>query len=569
MATNYNISTYYQSWGLDPVAQTFIIDRTNYPSGIFLKSIKLFFKSKPTDSNVPVKLSIVGTLNGYPNGETLDYSQVTKPASEIKVSDNPHYLDPNSFTEFVFEAPVYVQSGVLYAFLLQTSGGEYDVYIAAQNATALPSSTKNNFTDPTPTTITKIGTAPYIGSIFESQNAITWTADQGKSIMFVMERCVFDIAKTPKLPFVVPAGLSGKKLISDDIDRFYDANNVSTVLKSGTDIESHAFNLTTTDFIPTNTNIEYSYKALVSATNIYSKESSVIPGKFACPTYDDIYLNDNLGPRKLVANSDLSFLMYSTLSSQDDTVSPIIADDGITLYNTRWNINNLGITNSTFTLVSGGTGYSGSTTIDVSPPNEAGGVQAVLTPIITNKVITGITITTEGSGYTTTPTITVVDDATRSGNVDAVILVNGETSPFGGNALCRYITKKVVLTPGNESGDLRVFVTAYRPQGTNVYVYYKLLNKNDTQPFDSGYWQLMTMVGNNQVFSKTMTDLYEYELAPGSLGSATNSVSYDSLSGQSYDTFNQFAIKIVLTTDDKTKVPFLTDMRVIALPTGA
>ena len=63
----------------DPLAQTFMIDKKNYPNGCFLKSIKLFFKTKSTAQDGAVKLSIVNTLNGYPTGSTLDYSIVTVP----------------------------------------------------------------------------------------------------------------------------------------------------------------------------------------------------------------------------------------------------------------------------------------------------------------------------------------------------------------------------------------------------------------------------------------------------------------------------------------------------------
>ena len=43
-------------------------------------------------------------------------------------------------------------------------------------------------------------------------------------------------------------------------------------------------------------------------------------------------------------------------------------------------------------------------------------------------------------------------------------------------------------------------------------------------------------------------------------------ISYTNIAGTSFTSFNKFAIKIVLTTTDKTAVPFLNDMRAIALP---
>jgi hypothetical protein len=178
---------------------------------------------------------------------------------------------------------------------------------------------------------------------------------------------------------------------------------------------------------------------------------------------------------------------------------------------------------------------------------------------------------TSGAGYIRTPTITISDAATRSGNANVVVTVAGETSSSGGNGIAKYFTKKVVLAPGNDSGDLRVYYTAYKPLGTAVHVYYKILNSNDTSPFETGNWQLMTTLQNPNTYSKSRTDLYEYEAAPGIFGSnqANNSISYtNSLTGQTYTSFIQFAIKIVLTTEDNTNVPFLTDIRALALPAG-
>jgi hypothetical protein len=64
----------------------------------------------------------------------------------------------------------------------------------------------------------------------------------------------------------------------------------------------------------------------------------------------------------------------------------------------------------------------------------------------------------------------------------------------------------------------------------------------------------------------TRVDLKEFTFAPGDLGVEQGYVSYTSTTGQTYTTFSQFALKIVLTTSDKTAVPFLTDIRSIALP---
>ena len=143
----------------------------------------------------------------------------------------------------------------------------------------------------------------------------------------------------------------------------------------------------------------------------------------------------------------------------------------------------------------------------------------------------------------------------------------GETSSHGGNALAKYVTKKISLDPANESGDLNVYLTAYRPVGTDIHVYYKIQNNNDTQLFEDGNWQLMNMVRNTStLYSPNRNELYEYVFAPGTDGVDQGYISYTSTKGQTYTTFHQFAIKVVLRTNDNTLVPFVKDFRTIALP---
>lgn len=555
--------------GIDPVAQSFIISKDNYPNGLFLNSIKLFFQSKPT-GNAPVTVSIIPTINGYPGGTALSYSTVTLSPSQVKVSANPHYLDSTTYTQFQFDAPVYVQSGVLYAIVVQSSSPDYNLYLAQQNQIAVPSTAKALPTDANPANPTKIGAAPYVGSLFESQNAITWTADQSKDLMFVIDRCVFATANTAKVQFVVPNNLPFRKLGTQDILYKLDANSVSQT--SGIYSRSAKFdalNVTTTDFTPSGTQINYTYQSTLLNGNIPTTETNITPGRLGSPTPEHVYLSDGQGERALQKASSNSFSLYATMSTNDPNVSPIISDDGVSLYTVRYQINNMNISNNVIALVNGGNGYSSltSSNITVSAPDIGSNTATLALTANANGAITSVYVTNPGSGYLTTPTVTI----TGANSTPAVITITGETAPRGGNAVAKYFTKKVVLSPNNDSGDLRVFYSAYRPIGTNVFVYYKILSAQDTQPFESGNWQLMTtMNGGLNVYSTDRNNVIEYECAPGifTSGLANNNISYLSTNGQTYTSFIQFAIKVVLATNDNTTVPFLTDIRALALPPG-
>jgi hypothetical protein len=558
--------SYVTPW--DPVAQTFIVSKDNYPNGLFLNSVKLFFKSKPV-GNATVTVSIIPTINGYPGGTALSYSTVTLLPGQVNTSDSPHYLDPNSYTKFEFDAPVYIQSNVLYTVVIKSSSPDYVLYLAQQNQIAIPSTAKKLPTDPNPSTPTKIGAAPYVGSLFESQNGITWTADQTKDLMFVIDRCVFATGST-KVPFVIPKNLPFRKLASQDILYSLSPDSVPQLTGNfSTNSLVDALNLTTTDFSPATTQINYTYQSTLLNGFVPTTEASVTPGRLGSPTPDHVYLNDGQGERVLLKASSNSFSLYATMSTNDPNVSPIISDDGLSLYSIRYQINNMGIGNNTIALLNGGNGYSNltSSNLTVSAPDVGSNTATFGLTANANGAITSVYVTSPGSGYLKTPTVSI----TGANSIPATITITGETSPTGGNGVAKYFTKKVVLSPGNDSGDLRVFYTAYRPTGTNVYVYYKILSAQDTQPFEYGNWQLMTtMNGGLSHYSTSRTDLIEFESAPGiySSGLANNSISYQSTNGQTYSSFIQFAIKIVLATNDNTTVPFLTDIRALALPPG-
>lgn len=61
----------------------------------------------------------------------------------------------------------------------------------------------------------------------------------------------------------------------------------------------------------------------------------------------------------------------------------------------------------------------------------------------------------------------------------------------GSRGVSRYISKTVVLAEGQDAEDLAVFLTAYRPQGTSIKVYGKILNATDSDPFDDKSWTPM------------------------------------------------------------------------------
>ena len=184
---------------------------------------------------------------------------------------------------------------------------------------------------------------------------------------------------------------------------------------------------------------------------------------------------------------------------------------------------------------------------------------------VVSNTVNAVYITNAGSGYTTSPTITLTPGS--GGGSGAVVVYNGEDKQLGGNSNVRYMTRKVVLNDGFDSGDLRVYLTAYKPSNAKIYVYYKILSKSDNDLFDNKNYQLMTELGNENYIATNKNDYRELTFAPGVGGVANNSVAYTT-SSTGYSTFRTFAIKIVMAGQDTVDVPKVRDVRAIALPAG-
>jgi hypothetical protein len=631
---------------IDPLGQSFIVEGNLYPNGVFLKSLSLFFRTRSIDS--PVYIFIVETLNGYPTTNVLENSKVIVDPLQVNTSERPHYLDPLSKTTFEFDVPVYIKPDVLYAFVVKTSSIEYTCWLASQNDFALASTSKNLPTDPDPTTTAKLSSNPYVGTVFVSQNALTWTAEQTKSLMFTVDACEFDISKRPNIDFIIPKNAPRSKPIDLAIPYYNDnlqviANTTNYALSSRNSIEYDKLNLSTSDFMPTQTRIDYSYDTTPKSTWLLTgTKTSINPGRYGTPSTDQ-YLTDGKGVRIIAGNSNNSFVMTAQLNSSNKWVSPMISDDGVSIYTTKWVINNLGVYAYNINIIDGGKNYSNTTTgvriestdgfgvgaladVEVDPSNSNAISRIILTnngqnyavrpklflstlcsantvsgndniifrttngSISNGSIWYGQTISNGNSSFVTTVVsannangwVTVannvfgtstdqtlyIDGEPLLDNGRPAIVINCETCPGTGNGLSKYISKKVVLAPGDESGDLRVYYNAYRPLNTNIYVYYKLLSSEDEQKFEDGTWQLMTPIASTNRFSSTRTDLIEYIVAPGKNNIANNNISYTGISGEIYTSFNQFAIKVVMMTTDPTYVPFLADIRAIALPAG-
>ena len=125
---------------------------------------------------------------------------------------------------------------------------------------------------------------------------------------------------------------------------------------------------------------------------------------------------------------------------------------------------------------------------------------------------------------------------------------------------CVYISKRVNLKYPYESKDIKVYLDAYVPTTTSkILVYYKVANSNGDKSFNDSEWYLMEQKTPQHIISEYNNDYREFVF--GTNGGV------EPVKGQTpeIDNFNIYAIKIEITSDDKSKTPKVRNLRAIAL----
>ena len=162
---------------------------------------------------------------------------------------------------------------------------------------------------------------------------------------------------------------------------------------------------------------------------------------------------------------------------------------------------------------------------------------------------------------------------TQSIIVDNIVNANtvGEANTSGGNLFNKYISKIVTLAEGQDAEDLKVYLTAYRPPTTDVAVWIKILNGEDSDTMAQKSWiELEKSFGGDISYSSLVNtkDFKEYTFnIPSSYMTAANSgaVQYTNSQGITFTGYKLFQIKVGLLATNSAIIPRVADLRSIAL----
>ena len=177
--TSSSVSTETQTRWCDPLAQTFLVEDSTLEGGVFLTKVDLFFFTK--DEEIPVSMDIRTVENGTPTQDILPLSKVVKDPADVFTS-----ADASKPTTFTFKSPVFLPFRQEHALVLTSDSNQYKVFISLLGRDAIDAAHAGE----------KISEQPYIGVLFKSQNASTWTPTQYEDLMFKIYRAEFTLPTT-------------------------------------------------------------------------------------------------------------------------------------------------------------------------------------------------------------------------------------------------------------------------------------------------------------------------------------------------------------------------------------
>jgi hypothetical protein len=534
--------------GNDPIAQSFTATVPSTSSGMFLTKVGLFFESK--DAALGCSVFIIQTTLGIPDSTKIFGKAYLKP-SDISVS-----ADGSVETQFTFVNPVYLENGTEYAFMVKPDGNspEYNLYIAETGNYDI-------------ITGEQVYSNPYSGVLFVSSNAITWTANQTEDLKFRLYRANFTVG-------------TGTAVFNNSDDDFL---SISGLVKSGAgldvDVGDYIIKTVGGTRISNTANTLYVSGTVkeIDEANDYIRIGSS-NGKIL--NNDTIEFHRSANSNSIAFNANTLIATTNVASVDDMSFNAIVPRFGA-------------ITPAMTSLVYAHKGTDETYDIDASFVN--------LTPEIETELFDYARIVGSKSNETlhnsgaktstfnisvTTQNIyisPVIDLRRKAALMIENVINDDSTNEYTryGNATTKYISKNIVLDDSvGDAEDAVAYLGAYRPAGTDIQVYIKVLGSDDGESFDSKLWTQMVMdSGSSKLFSATANtaDYHDFTFnmptsITASVGSETTAylnangiMQYARTDGALISRYKTFCFKIVLLSDDTSKVPRLTDFRSIAL----
>ena len=520
------INTFVNAEQWDPLAQTFLVDR---PGGVMITKLDLFFSEK--DANIPVTVQIRTVDNGYPTTTIVGFGQVTLPASSVNTSNNGSVA-----TTFTFPAPVFLNQGREYSIVVLANSQEYKLWIAQLGENEVG-------------TTNRISKQPTTGVLFKSQNGSTWNADQMQDMKYKLYRAAFNTNVTGTL-ILNNANVPLRKLVSNPIYTTNNSNVVrvfhknhgmpvnSKVIISGVDAPVNGIAAATLNTTQTITAAEQDWYSFVVGTNANATGNSGGTAVYATENKTINVLQPSVSLVQFPDTRTDWSLRLTTSQSLAGTEAAYNLD-GANEYRPAI-LNDNYLTDRPYMIAS-----------TINETDKLGGDKSLW--------LKGV-FTTESDNVSPMIDLERMSAICIANRIDNPQAVGGgasgknevkdfvsELAPTGASSLARYITRKVTLDQAATA--LKIIFSANRPDGSVIETYYKVQTPGSDQRFEELPW----IAATGQVIPLTTE-------------SPTVFRDYEYLN-EGLTPFTLLAVKVVLKSQNSSRVPRIRDFRVIALAT--
>lgn len=619
--------------GDDPVAQSFLISSKSLgttSSGIFVTKIDLFFATKHDTLGVEIHLREVDPVSYGITSRMVPFSRVVLMPDEVNISD-----DGSSPTPVYFPSPVYLQDGKEYAFIVKpiASNPDYNLFVsrlgerdiltgdrittqpaagtlfASSNdrqyspvqeedikftlylATFLKSSSgratfKNELRDYMTITnangaFDRVGESVHGESILTGVFATTNTQPVNTGVTFVQgltSGATGTISRFSPTQLRVRNITTTAKFVGGEIIRIRNLGANSQNPTSGRiiGVSNGAITSVTT---PVGSVVYYNAVGfsntllhLANVSYVNSGPASTSGRVFFANTY---IRGQTTGYNAYIAK--MNSLRADVINFSTDYIHP--ANTGVAFYGKFATSSSTRDTTSLRLYPNDNYEFDAPRFV-LSRSTESNTAASSSTMASDRSAEISIAMATQSAFVS--PAI----DVKRISVITVENMINANTTneagkASGGGAMAKYITRKVTLADGQDAEDIRVYVTSYRPPGSDVLVYYKVLHKEDSDTFDNSIWVPMSIINEEGATASTVysssedqNDFKEYVYEIPDYGNTyrsgantTNSdiLEYRNSAGARFVGYKYMSIKVVLTNTTTTRPPRLDDLRVIAL----
>ena len=513
----------------DPVAQSFRVDTSG---GIFISYVDLFFSAK--SSNMPVTVQLRTMHNGYPTREVIPFGEVEVAAADINVSS-----DAATATRFSFPSPVYLQQGQEYAFVALANTANCTIYTARMGQKTIDDARL-------------ISKQPMLGSMFKSQNASTWTADQNEDVKFVIGSCSFT-EDTIGTVYLVNDEVPALTLTQTNPISTTSGSAVITIHHRNHGMHSTSANVTIAGVLSgthngiASTNINGTYTTI---GNIKMDSYTVTAqNSDTASATGDIGGTNNVTATRNVLYDVIQPTIANVIHQETSVFASMRTTGGRTLEGGETEYS-LDVATKKKPIALNDDYYMTQPGMIVSQINETNEMSS------SKSLSISLSLLTEIGHNNLSP---VIDTKTMSVSLIRNRLDNpvsgttpdfvAETTNTGGTAGTKYITKPVILENSSTSLDIRL--SANIRATSAVKMYYRVTSAEDVRNLGDVVWTAFNSTG--------ITD----SAVPPAEDNAT--FREQQYSASSIPGFTAFQLKVVMTGTNSSYPPLIKDMRGIAL----